>query len=251
MRGAEPYGVAELFRQCLESAWVFRERHIGSVWRLFLTVAGSIALVALMGVLAWVFFLIRLSRQQEIGSSAEVLRNKVNIYLTHVAEQSPLARYRNARSRIDEIKSLEKDPGFAGLPRQEKDALACRRQELEDYLNYEMQVALLTDPATITDESLLKDAQTKLGEAAKVSENHIDWMDAEAGRRYAEIENDTDSLTTEVDRLKQKYRELIDDGNRVLETSEKEHLPKRAAAVLEKARNLPNQKNDTVKVIPR
>ena len=180
---AEPYGVAELFRQCLESAWVFHERHIGSVWRLFLTVAGSIALVALMGVLAWVFFLIRLNRQQEIGSSAEILRNKVDVYLTHVAEQSPLARYRYARSRIEEIKSLQKDPGFAGLPRQEKDALAGRRQELEDYLNYEMQVALLTDPDTITDESLLKDAQTKLGEAAKVSENHIDWMDAEAGRR--------------------------------------------------------------------
>src|SRR5262249_29697242 len=55
----EPFGVAELFRQCLESAAEFRQRSQRASRRLRFAVFGAAALVTLLLTLATVFFVTR------------------------------------------------------------------------------------------------------------------------------------------------------------------------------------------------
>src|SRR6185437_8934302 len=98
-KAREPYGVAELFRQCLEQAAAFRGRIRQSGRRLLWTVGGAAATVLLMTSLAVAFAI------KNLDTEANALRDRANIL--HFADFPTAAERlrvpaRELRSRMDE-----------------------------------------------------------------------------------------------------------------------------------------------------
>ncbi len=107
-RPVEPYGVAELFRQCLESAAAYRERRTLASRRLLFTlgVAGGVvvALVLLMLVLVL----------SQPSKEATALNDEVRRYIA--ANDRPAERFQNIDDKLEQLKHFKDSPDFARLP---------------------------------------------------------------------------------------------------------------------------------------
>jgi GTPase SAR1 family protein len=125
----EPYGVAELFRQCFASAKAFHERHSQAVRRLRYTVAGVVGFVTILALLAAGFFLTR--------PSAEVLHleNELRGVIPAVGSDSA-DRFREAAAKLKTLTKVLKNPAFDQLPPEKQDEAGRLAKELEAYLAY-------------------------------------------------------------------------------------------------------------------
>src|SRR5262249_36645609 len=124
----EPYGVAELFRQCFQAARDFHRRRRHSSHRLLWTVLGSLGLGALLAAVAvWI------ATRPGATNQGKTLEEKVESY--RFAEK-PTAAERlqglpeQLAQRIAVLKEFRDDPGFAQLPQETREYVSDRIQEL-------------------------------------------------------------------------------------------------------------------------
>jgi hypothetical protein len=123
----EPYGVAELFRDCFADARAHRERAISSDLRLWWTVrsvlfAVGVMLLALLGVLAFQ------------PASRNLLADRVEEYRAH---EEPPPEVRLAAKNITRtertLRGFSEDPGFDRLPEDLRKFVIARLEEIEKY----------------------------------------------------------------------------------------------------------------------
>jgi GTPase SAR1 family protein len=240
-RPREPYGVAELFRECLEEARNFRRRQSWSERRLFLTLAGSIGLIAVMGLVA---FALIVSRK---GTTASKLEIEVDRYRAAEANESPAARFRKVSEKISELSALESDPAFAQLPENKRKDVEERLQELKAYQDYEKRLNEITDPLDARSEKDLDRIEKSL---AALSDYPMAWAETDAVRRRALWLDDIDAFKRAIEDTKRRYQKLIQDGKRVLETKNEAGFFKRAKEVLDGAISVPDPKTDNDRFIP-
>jgi hypothetical protein len=184
-KAREPYGVAELFRQCLELAAAFRARRRRSARRLLWTVGGATAVVALLVGLTVSLFL----RQERL------LEQKVEEFrsadLPTPAERlrGPLAELRRKR---DYLAGLRDDRAFPSLPPADRQLVDGRLEELQTYLPYLKKVQEAPRPR---DARGLREVQeirdTLEGELALP---RADWAQTEAGRLLQERLDEAEGL---------------------------------------------------------
>jgi hypothetical protein len=128
----EPFGVAELFRQGLQSATEYAQRQSTSQHRLHnivIAVSGFLALLTLGAA-----FLI----EYQPENKRDNLLEKVLPLLPNKDAQTPAARVSGNIKKLDkkrqDLAAIEKDEDFESLPEGMQHAVRQYRQELTDYL---------------------------------------------------------------------------------------------------------------------
>lgn len=194
-RPREPYGVAELFRQCLDAAREYRQRRVRSSRRLLWTVAGVVAVLASM--LSLTLAIPAFHRDEK----ASPLQIRIDNYRAREGQrgQAPSGRLQGSdaelRQRIGQLAELLGDPGFEGLPPDYKDYVRGRHKELEDYRAYWDRLARLRERKPRSEEELrpmedrLRDEKDLAVPRAYRNEwlGPEDWGQTEAGLAHAQL----------------------------------------------------------------
>jgi hypothetical protein len=127
----EPYGVAELFRQCLHAARDFHRRRRHSSHRLLWTVIGAIALLTLL-VSGAVWFTLRPSS----ASQTAELESKISSYEARYG-QTAVERLQGSpdqlAQRLAVLNEFRNDSKFGKLPQEMQNDVNDRIKELEEY----------------------------------------------------------------------------------------------------------------------
>ncbi len=169
-RPREPYGVAELFRQGLEAAAVFRDRHRRAQRRLMWTVSGAGGLVVVLAALTVGLMFVR-SHPLE----GRIPPNEPNATVRLAGTPEEL------QARIRNLQDLEQDPQFPSIPPEEQERVRTLVRELRAYANFLSQVRLLSSPETAKD---LEDPEGMLRNLTVPSEYQAAWADTEAVRDW-------------------------------------------------------------------
>jgi hypothetical protein len=212
----EPYGVAELFRQCLEAALAFRRRQHHSSRRLVWTVTGAVGVLAGMTALALALFL---GRGHEHPNP---LLNKVESYQSREG-QTPSTRLRgevhDLQARISELTDFKNDPNFGQLPGPEQEFVADRLRELEAYRGYRERLQQVRPVADARSEADLKEIAEALTKLEPPAEYRTEWSQTEAVLDRQQRLQDVKALRTAVDDAEDWYRGLKREGDRVLHSA--------------------------------
>ncbi|HKI36814.1 MAG TPA: hypothetical protein VKA46_33490 [Gemmataceae bacterium] len=141
----EPYGVAELFRQCLHAARDFHRRRRHSSHRLLWTVAGAVGLVTLLAVAAlWIW-----TRPGTSNQGAELL-NKIETYESReglTAAERLQGSPEQLAQRIAVLNEFRNDPRFGKLPPEKQEYINERLKELQEYDAYYRKLREARPPA--------------------------------------------------------------------------------------------------------
>ncbi len=248
-RPREPYGVAELFRQCLDSARRFDEREDKAHAQLRWTLFGSLGLVLFMALLASYFFLIA------PGKEPSALEQQVDKYRSHDQAQSVAERFRELDKKLAELQTIKKDQeGFAALPA-EKQAYVdeqIRRLRLyrDVYGKFTRELREIMQPRDATSEEQLQQIEESLEKLQPPPELGAEWRQTPAGQVSQEWRRDIAAIRKAVARAENWYRKLLQDGRKVLDDVDAPNLPARAKKVLDEAKSPPFPDNNPDKELP-
>jgi GTPase SAR1 family protein len=242
-RPRDPYGVAELFRQCFAAARAYRKRLATSRRRVGLTALSALVLVALL--IALIVGVVSLHRQ-----APSRLETQVDQLHSRDQEQTPLAQHRNVQSKIDELNTIATDPVFVQLPPKKQDYVRERLDELKAYAQFQRAVQQITDPRDATSLAQLDQISGALSALAIPAGYAFAWRDTEAGRQQLEWQEDIAALRDAVQRVGDWYRTLTHDGEEVLAHAGEANLPTRARQVLDRASRPPFPEQDPDQTIP-
>jgi hypothetical protein len=206
-RPRDPYGVAELFRQCLESAHDFRLRSHKAQRRLLWTVAGTTGVLAVMVV--WAMFLF-IHRQE---SRTSVLADKIDIYRLTEGNKTPAERLRGPLERkLRELRELRNFPDFDQLPPEDQQFVQDRLTELQDYISYRDKLQRLR-LAEVTGEADLRRLETMLKDELAVPAQYVpQWDQTEAKEFHDQLLKDVQALRLAIAETGEEYRRWISRG---------------------------------------
>lgn len=188
-KSQEPYGVAELFRECLRSANDFQERRHTAQSRLQNIVAGLIGLVALLGLT------VSLLVEFQPHPRGTTLDEKVQAVLPKLGTAPMQGTSKKLEDKKAKLSEIEGDADFARLPAETREAVKSYRQDLSEYLELEQNApTVLKLPYLAKNDADLKEMEKSM-EAFKLPENHAkDWADTRLGRRLQQVRKEYESL---------------------------------------------------------
>lgn len=202
-RPRDPYGVAELFRQCFDSARGYRARCRHSSRRLVWTVAGAGSAVAAMLALAGGFVAMREPLQ------APALANKVEMYRSNEGPTPSVRLTEPLQRKISQLTELSNDPEFKQLPPKQQEYVQTRLQELQDYRAYLERLKQSPAPATARNEEELKEIEARLeSELALPAAYRKEWSQTDAALLWSERTDDVKAMRTGVAQLEEWFRDL-------------------------------------------
>jgi hypothetical protein len=206
----EPYGVAELFRQCLEQAESFRERRQRSGRRLFWTVGAAAGLVALLVSLIVALALLRQdNRPSELQVKVQTLR--FNDQLT--AAERFHGTLAGLQQRLAVLQELRDDPGFGALPEADKQFVTDRLAELREYVAYWEKLLQVRRPAEARSDEALQEIKDTL--QTQLALPHPDWAQTEAGRLRRQRLEQVDALQQAAARARNWFLDNSDEAQRL------------------------------------
>jgi hypothetical protein len=204
-KAREPYGVAELFRQCLGQAAAFRARRRRSGRRLWLTVGGAGGLAAAMLALA-----VGLAVTNRVPAPVAARVEELRALDRPTAAERLSAHDSELKRREAALAALGADPAFATLPPADQEWVRARDEELKDYLAFLDRLRHAPKPEDAVSEEALAAVEASLEKELALPSTA--WEDTEAGRlrraRLAEIK----ALREAVRRAKKWYQENLDKG---------------------------------------
>jgi hypothetical protein len=205
-RPREPYGVAELFRQCFDEAAAFRARRQRSGRRLVWTVAGAGSVVAAMAALATALVV------HHDTSPPVALENRLTEYRSAEGHTAS-SRLREGRleERIGELTGLADSPDFVRLRPEEQAYVRQRLQELKDYRSYLRKVREARPPGEARTLRELAEIEARLINDLNVpAEYRGEWGATEAALLRDRRLEDTKSLRAAVTDLERQYQSLTE-----------------------------------------
>ncbi len=201
-KAREPYGVAELFRQCLEQAAAFRGRRRQSGRRLVWTVGAAGGLVALMTALAVGLTVRNFDTQtNSLRDRVQLLRDSDLPSATERLHASP----RELRRRAEELRALRSDPQFDSLSADQQQLVRDRLEELEAYLHYLDRLVQSPRPRDVDNARALREIKEEL--KTDLAPPYEAWKDTEAGKLQSDRLQDVEALDTAVERAESWYRD--------------------------------------------
>lgn len=158
-RPREPYAVAELFRQAIQSAAAYRASWDRSQSRLTWLVTVSAALVLLFLAMSAAFLFVSYSM------STNYLLAQVQDL--QAADQEEIGERMNwrieaLRRRLGRLREVRNDDGFSALPDNMQDWVRQRHEELKDYLEYYEKLLQEAKPTSERSEENLKKLLARL-----------------------------------------------------------------------------------------
>jgi GTPase SAR1 family protein len=210
LKQAEPYGVAELFRQTVDSARQYGQRRQHSTRRLLWTAAGAAGffavLLALTGVLLW-------NRPRPTPIPVADLERTVVIYRDREGP-TPSARLSgDIRGNIRELRDVKNNPNFGQVREDLRQFVEKRLKELEAYSTFSDAVDKAAgEVRTATTEDRLQADEEKLATLQPPPEYAEQWQQTEAVQGRAEALKDIKALRQGIDVLEEWYKGLARDG---------------------------------------
>ncbi|MCI0377946.1 MAG: GTPase domain-containing protein [Gemmataceae bacterium] len=204
----EPFGVAELFRQALDSARGFHEQRTHAHQRLHFVVASLIALIAIMGLVAAGFFLTR--------PSADVTALEASIRHLLPAQSSAAERLRDPiEDRIKELTKIQNSPHFAKLAPELQDEVRAGREEMTAYQALASQLEKLQPIRFLQKESDIE-KNAKLLDSLAVPEPYTDaWSGTRLAKRIEQYRKELASLKNAVAAEQTWIQEQIKQGEKL------------------------------------
>lgn len=190
----EPFGVAELFRQCFEDAQRFRWKQDNAGRRLHVTVAATGAIVLLLGLLI-------------LAAVTGLLGGKVHPLLAQLPPREPRAAVRLAgpMERLERfeanLSALQEDSRFPTLPRPDQEYVTSLLKEVDLYRHYWASVRKLPLPEDQSTEKGLDDLARALSELVVPGEYSQEWAETEAVRDHNQRMQDVKALKNALENL--------------------------------------------------
>jgi GTPase SAR1 family protein len=209
-KAREPYGAAELLRQCLDSARIFQQRRRQATQRLGLTLGVLGVLVVFMALLA--LFFVATQRETELGR----LEKQIRSFRAEHSE-TPADRLKEPRDlTIKQLKHFQQDPLFDKMPEELRQFVAGHLQELETYdryvrkfEEYRKKENLPTSPRDAqTDEELNKMAEA-LRQFPVPDKYKTEWEGTEAVRREHDWPAEIEAMRRHVKLATEKFDKLL------------------------------------------
>jgi GTPase SAR1 family protein len=211
-----PYGVAELFRDCLQSATDFQDRKHTAQSRLQNVMVGMLGLVAMLGLT--VMFLVEFKPPPK----SSTLDEKVQVALPK-PNASAVDRLGGTTKKLEErekkLGEIEDDAGFRKLPSATQDAVAGYRQEIAQYLqlNQDAQTKL-KQPHLAKNAAELQEMEKGVRAFALPIGYAKDWEETRLGRRLRQVVGEYDALNAALAKEDAWIRGQIDDNKTLLKT---------------------------------
>ncbi|MBI1833152.1 MAG: hypothetical protein HYR84_17055 [Planctomycetes bacterium] len=205
---AGAFGVAELFRECLQLASDFQSRRNQSQGRLYNVVVAASAVIALLGLSVAFLF------EFHPGAKTTSLDEKVQA-LANLLQAKSVDRLRGGaeklEARLAKLTEIETDGGFTKLPSDQQKSIKTYREELAEYLPlYRAAVGVAFKlPKDAKDDAALKE-QEKLAQAlALPAARAKDWAETDLGRRVRRVQGEYQSLQTHLKKEADEIRDQI------------------------------------------
>jgi hypothetical protein len=212
-RPREPYGVAELFRQCLDSAAAFRQRNARAARRLRLILGTVLGLTAGMVLLVLFFLFSRPDRQ------TTALEHEVRAFRSSNDRPAELLKD-PVEDRIKVLKRVKNDPDFPKLPRELGDYVSQTLGELDAYQRYNKEfVEKVRDPRFARGLDDLNEIEGALKQVPLPAPFETEWNQTRAAQRRRQWEQDIEVLRREVDAAVGKLTDMVRRSNRLADES--------------------------------
>jgi hypothetical protein len=206
----EPYGVAELFLQCLQAARDFQVRSRRSSRRLFWTVAGALAVMATLVLLAGYLVV------SHLYAPPGDLQARVDSLALN-SGQTPADRLKGTlpqlKQRRDELNSLTTDPHFPSLPKPTQQLVRDRLAELGEYTSYFERLQQTRAPINLKNERALDAGLDEL--RTKLTVPHADWTGTDAARFHDTRLAEAVALRKAVDQAQDWYESRRTEGEKL------------------------------------
>jgi GTPase SAR1 family protein len=186
----EPFGVAELFRQCLESAADFRQRRRRASLRLRVAVIGAGTLVALLLLLAVIFFATR------PDPVVVALENEIRFVLPGPAAKPAERLKEPLTEKVKKLQQIHENPKFGRLPANVRERALEYLAELEAYQAYDKQFLERVQPelADANRDKDLDDIEKSLRALPLPATYAEAWKDTKVAKRIERWWHDLDKL---------------------------------------------------------
>jgi DNA-binding transcriptional regulator GbsR (MarR family) len=206
-RPTEPYGVAELFRQVIDSARAFHEQRTHARRRLRLVVIGLVAVIGVMGVVAGGFFLTR------PGAEMAALENAIRAALPTAAGAERLRE--PLEPRVKELHKILENPEFARLPSKSQDEVQQALRELQAYQALGKTFDALKRVRFFKAEEELEANARAADKIAFPSEYASQWADTRLARKIKIYKNELAALGQALAEETAWLKKQIDEGEKL------------------------------------
>jgi hypothetical protein len=254
-RPRDPYGVAELFRQCLGSAVAFEHvrRRAHSRLKLIVGLVGGV--VAAMLLLTLFLVLSRPSKEEaELTAEATRLRSALLGVPADRRLRGPL------EDRIKELEKIRQSKYFPSLPKDLQEFVADTLKEFEAYHAYAVRLREAAntfggDVKTLDNEEDLDKAKAALEKVPPPPRYQADWGQTAAVADWKRWLGEVKALDVAVRHTRTGYEKLLEDAKRLKRLESKkgislDELADRAKEAWDRWKKLPQRKGDADRLIP-
>lgn len=240
----EPYGVAELFRQCFASAGRFQERRARANQRLTWTLTAVAAVVAVMLLFALILIV------SQPAEEATALADDVRQFRAANPPDRPTERFRGPLDdKLNKLQGFEKSPYFTRLDQDLKTYVTKALTELKAFQSYAEQLKEISDRFNndlnkVKDEEQLRTVKAELEKVTLKEQFKSDWSEVKEVRRQQKWLDQIAVIEKEAQKLRIGYEKLVEDAKKVEAMVLKIAIPlvqDHAKEVLSRARKLPSK----------
>jgi GTPase SAR1 family protein len=184
-KAEEPFGVAELFRQCLESAADFQERRQTSHGRLQNVVVGAFGVAAMLGLAVALMSEFHPSvRHSDLNARVQLLLPRPGA----PAVERLQGTMKKLEARNKALAELEGDADFQRLPGDTRAAVSKYHEELSAYLQASQDsLVLLKLPYLARNQDEFRAMEKSVASFTLPAEHAKDWEDTRLGKRVQAV----------------------------------------------------------------
>lgn len=203
-----PFGVAELFRESLQSARDFQERRNTAQSRMQNLVVALLAVVAMLGLS------VALLIEFQPGSKSTSLDEKVQ-EMIRLLQAKPAERLRGGpeklEARLKKLTEIETHAEFKHLPGDYQKMIKASREEIAEYLPLYQSVLTVAFklPKDAKDDDALKEQQRAITPLALPETRAKDWADTDLAKRVRRIQGEYEILHAALKKEADDVRKLV------------------------------------------
>jgi hypothetical protein len=206
----EPYGVAELFRQCFEEAAEYRHRTRRATFRLGLLVAGLVGLLVLMGgTIVTLILTAQSSQLSQLSARVEDFRVLTRGSLEDRLRGTP----GDLRDRLARLEGIREHAQFGRLKTEQQQFVEGRMAELTSYLDYYEKI--LKEPP-ITNERSEESIDRRLARLDNELALPKEWQKTRAGELHRALVTSSEAVLDAARTARNAYLAARDRASDVL-----------------------------------